>query len=152
MFELTRRNGNHITDRYNPFREMEELERRFFANPFFGFSDSRALTEFKTDITDNGDHFLLEADLPGFPKENIKLDLEGDMLTVKAERTSKNEEKDGENRVIHSERSYGSYMRRFDVSGIDAEGIKCKYEDGVLKVTLPKKDKILPAARQIEIE
>ncbi len=152
MFELTRRTGNRIADRYNPFREMEEFERRFFGSPFDSFMTGREIAAFKTDITDEGDHFLLEADLPGFPKENIKLELDGDILTVKAERSSKNEENDEENRVVRRERSYGSYQRQFDVGGIDTDSIKCRYEDGVLKLTLPKKEQILPKARQIEIE
>lgn len=151
MFELTRRNNNHITDYYNPFREMEEFEKRFFVNPFDAFMGSHNLAEFKTDITDEGDHYLLEADLPGFSKENIKLDLNGTTLTIKAERSSKTEEKD-KDKVVRCERSYGSYIRQFDVSGIDTDAIKGKYEDGVLKLTLPKKETVLPETKHIEIE
>ncbi len=152
MFELTRRNNNHIADYYNPFREMEEFERKFFGSPFDSFMGSRSIAEFKTDITDEGDHYLLEADLPGFSKENIKLDLNGDTLTIKAERSSKTEEKDKKNKVIRCERSYGSYTRQFDVSGINTDEIKGKYEDGVLKLTLPKKEQTLPETKHLEIE
>ena len=60
MFELARRNNHHAVNGYNPFREMEDLERSFFGDPFF---ESRDLAEFKTDVTDEGDHYLLEADL-----------------------------------------------------------------------------------------
>ena len=87
MFEIipyTRR--NRIAN-YNPFREMDDFERNFFGNPF-GFFDNNALAEFKTDITDTGDAYLLEADLPGFAKEDIHLDVNGDVLTVRAERHS----------------------------------------------------------------
>lgn len=152
MFELTRRNNNHIADYYNPFREMEEFEKRFFGRPFDNFFTSHDLAEFKTDITDEGDHYMLEADLPGFAKENIHIDLSGDTLTIKAERNSKNEEKDKKNKVIRCERSYGSYCRQFDVSGIDTDAIKSKYEDGVLKLTLPKKEQSLPETKRLEIE
>lgn len=148
MFELTRRNNNHVNT-YNPFREMEEFERNFFANPFFGTSD---LAEFKTDVTDEGDHYMLEADLPGFEKKDIKLDINGDTLTVSAERHSKVEEKDKKDKVILMERSYGSYSRQFDVSGIDTDNIKAKYENGVLKLTLPKKQEELPEGKHLEIE
>ena len=136
---------------YNPFREMDELERRFFSNPF-GFFGGNALSEFRTDITDAGDAYLLEADLPGFNKKDIHLDVNGDMLTVRAERRSNHEEKDANNRLIRSERSYGSYSREFDLSGVDADGITAKYEDGVLKLNLPKKETTLPASRTLEIE
>ena len=136
---------------YNPFREMDEFERRFFSNPF-GFFGGSALSEFRTDITDAGDAYLLEADLPGFNKRDIHLDVNGDMLTVRAERRANREEKDENNRLIRSERSYGSYSREFDLSGVDADGITAKYEDGVLKLNLPKKAAALPASRTLEIE
>ena len=148
MFELTRRNNNHVNT-YNPFREMEEFERNFFANPFFGTSD---FAEVKTDVTDEGDHYMLEADLPGFEKKDIKLDINGDTLTVSAERHSKVEEKHKKDKVIRMERSYGSYSRQFDVSCIDTDNIKAKYENGVLKLTLPKKQEELPEGKHLEIE
>lgn len=152
MFELSRRNNNHQLSTYNPFREMEELERAFFGAPFGSFFDTRALAEFKTDVTDEGDHYLLEADLPGFDKKDIRLDLSNDVLTVCAERHSKAEEKDKKNKVVRMERSYGSYSRRYDVSQIDTDSIKASYENGVLKLTLPKKNIIPPASRRLEIE
>lgn len=153
MFELMRRNNNNRqVSSYNPFREMEELERSFFGNPLGSFFGSRDLAEFKTDVTDEGDHFLMEADLPGFEKKDIHLEVNGDTLTVSAERHSKVEDKDKKNRVICVERSYGAYSRQFDVSGIDTNGIKAKYEDGVLKLTLPKKEAVLPEAKRLEIE
>ena len=151
MFELTRRNNHHINT-YNPFREMEEFEKNFFGNPFGTFFGTQDLAEFKTDVTYEGDHYLLEADLPGFDKKDIKLDINGDTLTVQAERHSKIEEKDKKDKIVRIERSYGSYSRQFDVSGVDTDNIKAKYEDGVLKLTLPKKEKTLPEGRRLEID
>ena len=151
MFELTRRNNNHHVNSYNPFREMEEFERNFFS-PFGNFFGMQDLAEFKTDVTDEGDHYLLEADLPGFDKKDIKLDINDDTLTVHAERHSKIEEKDKKNKVIRMERSYGSYSRQFDVSGVDTDNIKAKYDNGVLRPTLPKKDRPLPESKRLEIE
>ena len=150
MFELTRRNNNHVNT-YKPFRELEEFERNFFTNPFGGIFGSGDLAEFKTDVTDEGDHYLLEADLPGFEKKDIHLDLNGDTLTIRAERRSKVEEKEKE-KIIRIERSYGAYSRSFDISGVDADGIKAKYDNGVLKLTLPKKQAVLPEGRRLEIE
>ncbi len=152
MFELTRRNNHHQVNSYNPFREMEEFEKNFFANPWGNFFGMQDLAEFKTDVTDEGDHYLLEADLPGFDKKDIHLDISGDTLTVQAERHSKVEEKDKKDKVIRMERSYGSYSRQFDVSGIDTENIKAKYDNGVLKLTLPKKEETLPESKKLEIE
>lgn len=150
MFELTRRN-NHPMNTYNPFREMEEMERRFFGPAYDDFFRAPDLAEFKSDITDEGDHFLLEADLPGFDKKDIHLDLDGNTLTVSAERHS-NVEKKEKDKVIRVERSYGSYSRQYDITNINAEGIRASYDNGVLKLILPKKDKILPTSKRIEIE
>ena len=152
MFGLTSRNNNQGIRTYNPFREMEELERAFFSNPFGSFWGNTSLAEFKTDVTDEGDHYLLEADLPGFEKKDITLNVQGDILTVHAERHSKVEEKDKKDKVVRMERSYGSYTRSFDISGVAADQIKAKYVDGVLRLTLPKQNPKLPQGRRLEIE
>lgn len=151
MFELRpyRRNDRNLT--YNPFKEMEDMERAFFHEPFNSFFHNTDLAEFKTDILDEGDHYTLQADLPGFDKKDIHLDLDGDTLTVSAERT--NERKSDENsKYVYSERSYGRYSRSYDVSAVDADNIKAKYDNGVLTLTMPKKQPTLPQARQLTIE
>ena len=131
---------------------MEELERKFFEEPFGGFFHSEDIAEFKTDITDKGDSFMLEADLPGFEKKDIHIDLSGDTLTINAERHSEFEDKNKKGNYVRCERSYGQYSRSFDVSSIDQENIKAKLENGVLKLTLPKKQEVLPAQKRLEIE
>ena len=137
---------------FNPWREMEEFEKAFFSNPFGSFFNAPALNQFRTDVTDEGDHYLLETDLPGFEKKDITLDIHDDMLTIRAERKSKVEEKDQKDKVIRMERSYGSYQRSFDISGVDADQIQAKYIDGVLRLTLPKLERTLPQGRRLEIE
>ena len=139
MFGLTpyRKNQNDVT--YNPFRELREMERRLFNDPFDRFFRGADLAEFRTDVRDQGDKYLVEADLPGFAKEDIHLDLEGDVLTIRAERHSEYEDKEKQGDYIRCERSYGSYSRSFDVSEIERDGIKAKLDNGVLKITLPKK-------------
>ena len=152
MFELTHRNNNHHISTYNPFREVEDFERSFFNTPFSSFFGTQDLAEFKTDVSDEGDHYLLEADLPGFEKKDIQLEISGDTLTVRAQRHSKLEEKDKKDKLVRIERSYGSYSRQFDISGVEAEQIKARYDNGVLKLTLPKKQTALPESRHLEIE
>lgn len=143
MFELTPFT-RHTMSRYNPFSDMEDLERSFFGrNP---------LAEFKTDIKDNGSEYVLEADLPGFDKENIHVDVDGGYLTISAERHAESEEKDKKGNTIHSERSFGSFSRSFDVSGVNEETISAQYKDGVLKLTMPKKEKDLPTSHRLEIQ
>lgn len=137
---------------YNPFKEFDELEKRFFGVPFGTVLQETELAEFKTDISDQGDFYLLEADLPGFKKEDISLDLDGDKLTIQATRHSEHEEKDKQGNYVCCERSYGTYTRSFDVAAVDTDNITAKLEEGVLKLTLPKKQPETPTARKLEIE
>ena len=129
---------------YDPFRTFGELERAFFSG--------RAPAEFRTDIRDEGDHFLLEADLPGFNKEDIHVDLGEGCLTISAERKSDFEQKDKKGNYVRCERTYGAYERSFDTSGIDVEGITAAYKDGVLKLTMPKLQKPEPTTKRLMIE
>ena len=130
--------------RYNPFRDFEDINRAFFGD--------NSLAEFKTDIRDMGDGFQLEADLPGFKKEDIKLSVNGDTLTIKAERHSDFEDQDKKSGYLRCERSYGSYSRSFDVTGVDVSRISASYTDGVLRIRLPKQAPKQPDDRTIVIE
>ncbi len=151
MFELRPYRKNNRAVSYNPFKEMEDFERAFFGDPFAGFMSTGDIAEFKTDITDEGDHYLLEADLPGFDKKDIHLDINNDTLSIHAERRSEKKVKE-KDKYICSERSYGKYVREFDVSGVNTDKIKAKYDNGVLRLTLPKKERELPEAKHLDIE
>ena len=146
MFGLMR--NNDLMDSYNPFREMEAFEKNAFRD-FFGSTD---LAEFKTDLTDQGDHFLLEADLPGFDKNDIHLELQDHQLVIRAERHSRAEDKDQKDKLVRMERSYGAYTRSFDMTGIDTDHIRAAYQDGVLKLELPKLQQQEPEVRRLTIE
>ena len=130
---------------FDPFRELDELERAFFGR------DNSKSSQFSTDIRDNGSEFLLEADLPGVKKEDIKLDLSDNILTISAERHSEYEEKDKKGSYVRVERSYGSYQRSFDTTGIDVDKIDAEFKDGVLKLTMPKLVEQKPEPRRLEI-
>ena len=137
MFELT------------PYSTRRSVMDPFnFFNDFFGTNN--APMELRTDISDKGDTFVLEADLPGFKKDDIKIDLENDRLTIKAERHSEHE--DNRNGYVRRERHFGSFERSFDVSGIDTSGIRANYTDGVLTLTLPKRPELVPDNRSIAID
>ena len=144
MFEMMPFTRNRGVDLYNPFRDLEELERSLFSNS--------GVSAFKTDIRDTGDAYVLEADLPGMKKEDIHIDIDGERLSISAERNAVKEEKDENGGYIRCERTYGSFSRSFDISGIRAEDISAAYEAGVLKLTLPKQSKALPASRRLEIQ
>ena len=141
MFELIpfdrRMRHNALMD---PFHEMNE-----FLN-----SASRAVSNpFATDVIDHGDSFELDADLPGFRKEDISLSIENDCLTISAER--KLEKGDKAPNFVKRERFYGSFSRSFDLKGIDVDKITAAYTDGVLKLTLPKVAEEVPVSRTIQI-
>ena len=129
----------------NLFDAFDNFERNFFG------STSSAVT-FRTDIRDEGDRFVLEAELPGFRKEDIQLHLKDGILTVSAQRTASSEEKDQQGNYIRRERRFGSFARSFDVAGIDEESISAAYQDGILELTLPKAKPAAPAVRQITIQ
>ena len=120
-----------------------------FERNFFGSSNNTA-SSFRTDIRDEGDKFVLEAELPGFKKEDIKLDLKDGILTISAQHSQESEEK--QNSYIRRERRYGSFSRSFDVSGIQEDHITAAYNNGVLELTLPKAEPVVRAARQIDIQ
>lgn len=120
---------------------------RWFGNSFL--QDFSGVRGFKVDVQDMGDHFLLEADLPGVKKEDIKINLDGQYLTISAEQNvEKTEERKN---FVYKERSYGSCRRSFDVEGIKTGEIKGKFKDGVLSLTLPKQEK-KPEPEPVEIE
>ncbi|MGN0965074.1 Hsp20/alpha crystallin family protein [Dysosmobacter sp. HCP28S3_G4] len=129
---------------WDPFSDMEK---RFFNDS----TPDRRPAAFGTDITDEGTYFELKADLPGFRKEDIHLNLDGDTLTITAERHSRYEQREHQGKYIRCERSYGSYSRSFDVTGIHTEGIQAAYTDGVLTLKLPKQTAETPVSRRIQI-
>lgn len=129
----------------NLFRFMDDLERSFFNNAVSGTS------QFRCDISERGNNYLLEAELPGFNKDDISVDINGDVLTVSAANNYENDEKDEDGNYIRRERRYGSYSRSFDISGIDASKITADYNNGVLELTLPKAKEIQPATRKVAI-
>ena len=142
MFEMTPfAHRSRLAAPYNPFRDLEEFEKNFFWNG----------GEFKTDIKDTGAAFELEADLPGFEKKDIQIDLEDGCLTISARRHSEAEEKDKQGHYLRCERSYGAYSRSFDMSGVDTEAITAHYENGVLKLVMPKKNEQKTGSRRLEI-
>ena len=138
---------NNSLSAFDPFRELDELERAFFGN-----SNESKLAAFSTDIKDKGDHYELEADLPGVEKDDIKIDLTDNVLTISAGRHSEYEENDKKHNYVRCERSYGSYQRSFDTTGIDTDHIEAEFKNGVLKLELPKIKETKPETKRLEIK
>ena len=139
--------GENLFDDFfsDPFGMMVPQGR----DPLYG---KHAKNLMKTDVRETEDSYELDIDLPGFKKEDIHVDIADDRLTVSAERHSNYEDKDKKGNYLRCERSYGSYARSFDISGIDAKAIKAAYSDGVLRVTLPKQKEVPASSRRLEIE
>ncbi|MBP1996559.1 Hsp20/alpha crystallin family protein [Paenibacillus eucommiae] len=107
---------------------------------------------FRTDIREKEYAYLIEAELPGFTKEDIEIDVNDKYLTIRAARNQVEEEKDEKGTIIRRERHYGQFARQFYVENIEEDGIKAKLEDGVLKLDIPKKVKKEPSSKRIGIE
>ncbi len=129
----------------------ENLLDDFFADPFRAVgsctaSDTSSLM--KTDIRDLENGYELAVNLPGVKKEDIKAELKDGYLTIRAETEKHDDEKDKNGHYIRRERYYGSASRSFYVGNhVKEEEIRAKYENGVLKLDIPKKN-----AEQIEAE
>lgn len=127
---------------YNPFYELDRLEKAFFG-------DSTQPVMFRTDIKENDSAYIVESDLPGINKEDIDINIGDGVLTVKAER--KYESSDEKSGYIRRERAYGSFERSFNISEIDADKIDAEFTNGVLTLTLPKKQIEEPKSRRLEV-
>ncbi len=141
--------------RYDPFRDLrtlqEEVNRLFSTNLTRGFGEEsigRGAWNPSVDIYENKDHIVLEAELPGMKREDFELSVENNVITLRGERQfEKKEDSDNYHRV---ERSYGSFTRSFTLpQTVSAEGATAEYKNGVLRVTLPKREEA--KARRIEI-
>ena len=136
-----------IPRRKNEFDLLDEM----FREPFFTDYESKVM---KTDIKEKKDKYLIDLELPGYEKENIKIDVEDGYLTVHAEMDSKNEEKE-EGKFVRKERYMGSCSRSFYVgTEVKNEDIKASFKNGILKIEVPKKEekKELDEKKYIEIE
>ena len=130
---------NRGFDIFDPFRSFDEE---------FGRA---AYAPCRTDIKDEGDKYIMETELPGFDKKDIGIDINGDILTLSAKHETNTEDKDEKGKYIRRERSYGSYKRSFDLTGVDADKISAEYTNGILTLTMPKKQPEVPTARRLEI-
>ena len=102
----------------------------------------------KTDITETETAYCMDVEIPGFEKKDINLSLENGYLTISAKKEDKEEDKKGN--YIRRERSY-SATRSYYVGDVDKDKVKASYENGILKVEIPKEQPELPAKHNIEI-
>ena len=142
--------------RYDPFRDLrtlqEEVNRLFTGNVARAFDDegiARGSWSPNVDIYENKDQIVLEAELPGMNRDDFDVSVENNIITLRGERHfEKKEDSDNYHRV---ERAYGSFTRSFTLPNtVSAEGASADYSNGVLRVTVPKREET--KARRIEIK
>ena len=130
----------------------DSFDRTFFGgrNPLYGKREKNLM---KTDVREVENHYEVDIDLPGFKKDEINVELQDGYLTVSASKGLDKDQKDKEGRYIRQERYSGTCSRTFYVGDLKKEEISAKYEDGILRLTLPKaEEKALPANNRIMIE
>ena len=115
-----------------------------FTKPFAGFGGlANQTTAMKTDVKELDNSYELDIDLPGFKKEDVKAELKDGYLTVSATHGNQNDEKDENGKYIRRERYFGSASRSFYVGDqVKQEDIKAKFENGILKLSVPKPEKL----------
>lgn len=144
--------------RWNPFKELEEMEKRlssFFGRTPVATGDKKeAITVAEwsplVDISEDEKEYVIKAEVPEMKKEEIKINVHDDVLAISGERKYEKEEKGKKYHRV--ERAYGSFLRSF-VLPEDADGSKvnAEYKDGVLKVHLPKTEKAKPKAIEVKV-
>ena len=139
-FKFNNGENNRMTSVDNMFQD-------FFNDDFL--SPFTMNEQFKTDIKETQDEYKIQAELPGVNKEDISLEYNNNYLTVKAVRSNENES--NENNFIRRERSYGEFSRSFYISNVDKNTINANFENGVLNITLPKKEKVIYEDTRIPI-
>ncbi len=105
----------------------------------------------KCDVYEKDGAYHIEADIPGFKKDEISVDCEDGYVTISAEKNTENEEKDENKKYIKRERFYGKTVRKFYVGDVDSEKIQAEFKDGMLELVVPKEEK-LPNKKSIEIK
>lgn len=151
MFGLTpyNRRNNGISTRGDVWDVSKSFFEDFFNDPFFR-GTFLPTTGIKADIRENEKEYVLDVEIPGVKKEDIKLELRDDVLTVSVDQNEEVKEERGN--YIRRERRYGSFSRSFYVENIRHEDVKAKYTNGILIVTLPKDKDIKRNTHKIDIQ
>jgi Molecular chaperone (small heat shock protein) len=126
---------------FDPFRELDRVAGQLL-------DTSRGPRLMPMDLYRDGDHYVLNADLPGIDPGSVDIDVDGQLLTIRAERTPRSQEGV---KWITRERTSGSFLRQLNVGqGVDTDKISASYENGVLSVVIPISEKAKP--RKIEVQ
>jgi len=153
MANITRFNPARGITSFDPFNEFDDLFRGFWLRPFnWGSRGVDQPGEMKVDVTENEKEFRVLAEIPGVRKEDIDVTISGDEIAVSAEVKKEKDVKDKEGTMRRSERYYGKVYRAFSLGEeVDEAKAEAKYSDGVLTLTLPKKEPFEAKKKRIAV-
>lgn len=136
--------------RFSPLDDtLDELFRGFFVRPV-SFENPGAPAQFRVDVTEDDNAYVMRAEIPGVKKEDINISIDGDQVAISAEVKNEKDVKNGE-RVLRAERYFGKVYRAFTLGqAVDDASASARYADGVLELTLPKKAAV--TAKRITIQ
>ncbi len=143
--------------RWNPFRGLVDVQKDLdhMIEDFFGRTHmlgwDSGIWSPPVDITENDDNLVVTVEIPGMTKEDVKITLQDNVLTIRGEKKQEMEKKDANYHRV--ERSYGSFTRSFSLpTAVEGEKIKAQYKDGLLKITLPKAEQAKSKEIPIDVE
>jgi len=135
MANITRLDPFAELTRFNPFGD--DFFKGFTLRPVFQGIEGEP--QIRLDVSEDDKAYTVKAEIPGVKKEDIKVSVDGNQVSISAEVKKEKEEKEGK-KVIRSERYYGSVSRSFSLGqDVDHAAAQAKYSDGVLELTLPKR-------------
>ena len=143
--------------RWRPIRGMlslqDEMNKVF--DEFFGripgrVEDEESVWNPNVDISESGNWITINAEIPGMTKEDIKISIQNNTITLRGEKKQEKEEKDINHHRV--ERSYGAFVRSFSLpTPVETDKVKASYKSGVLKIVLPKTEEVKPKEIPVEI-
>jgi HSP20 family protein len=142
----TRVQRNVLADPFEAAQREFDLLNRFFGSS--GQNDGGRLAPYGVDIREDEDHIYVEAELPGFKKEEVDITLENQTLTISAEHKEEADQKKGD--LLLHERRYNRFLRSFTLPPtVDEKSVDAKLNDGVLTITLKKREETKPRKVQV---
>lgn len=138
MANITRFSPARVLERFSPFDELERMFENMRLRPLAGAMGSSFGGDFRLDVSEADDAYLVKAEIPGVSKDDIRISVDGNQVSISAE--VKKEHEDQSHKTLCAERFYGQVFRSFTLENpVDEEKADAKYENGVLELTLPKK-------------
>ncbi|HMN77896.1 MAG TPA: Hsp20/alpha crystallin family protein [Burkholderiaceae bacterium] len=146
MFALNTRPAASVAGSRDPFSLMDSL----FSDWLSARPASALVSNARIEVSESNASYEVRAELPGATKDDISVEIEGVRVSITAKRDSQSEKKDGE-KVLYSERTHESYARSFELpQAVDSETAVARFENGVLMLTLPKKN--APQSRKLAVQ